>query len=68
MARYRTLMVNYQSMVLELGLITAALYFAMSYPLSMLARRLEQQHEVVEASLPGAALGAFFRGLRVFTV
>ncbi len=42
MARYRTLMVNYQSMALEVGLITAMLYLMMSYPLSLLARRLEQ--------------------------
>jgi polar amino acid transport system substrate-binding protein len=43
MARYRTLMVNYQSRALEVGLITAALYLMMSYPLSLLARRLEQR-------------------------
>lgn len=29
---------------LELGLITAALYFAMSYPLSLWSRRLERKH------------------------
>jgi polar amino acid transport system substrate-binding protein len=42
MARYRTMMVNYQQMALQVGLITAALYLLMSYPLSLLARRLEQ--------------------------
>jgi polar amino acid transport system substrate-binding protein len=43
MSRYRTLMVNYQSMALEVGLMTAILYLMMSYPLSLVARRLEQQ-------------------------
>jgi polar amino acid transport system substrate-binding protein len=42
MARYRTLMVNYQQMALQVGLITAVLYLLMSYPLSLVARRLEQ--------------------------
>jgi polar amino acid transport system substrate-binding protein len=43
MSRYRTLMVNYQSMALEVGVMTAILYLMMSYPLSLVARRLEQQ-------------------------
>ena len=47
MSRYRTLMVNYQSLALEVGLITASLYLLMSYPLSVLARRLEQQQRKV---------------------
>ena len=36
-------MVNYRSMALEVGLITAGLYLMMSYPLSLVARRLEQR-------------------------
>ena len=42
-SRYRTLMVNHPQHVLQLGLITALLYLLMSYPLSLLARRLEKR-------------------------
>jgi polar amino acid transport system substrate-binding protein len=42
-SRYRTLMVNDPHYRLQLGLITALLYLLMSYPLSLLARRLERQ-------------------------
>src|SRR5262249_31326333 len=40
-SRYRTLMVNDPHYRLQLGLMTALLYLLMSYPLSLLARRLE---------------------------
>jgi polar amino acid transport system substrate-binding protein len=40
---YRTLSNNFPSRVVELGLMTAVLYLAMSWPLSILARRLERQ-------------------------
>jgi polar amino acid transport system substrate-binding protein len=46
---YRTLMINNPRMAAQLGLITAALYLAMSYPLSLLARRLERKHQAVQA-------------------
>jgi polar amino acid transport system substrate-binding protein len=42
-SRYRTLMVNHPQHVLQLGLMTALLYLLMSYPLSLLARRLEKR-------------------------
>jgi polar amino acid transport system substrate-binding protein len=42
-SRYRTLMVNHPQHILELGLMTALLYLMMSYPLSLVARRLEKQ-------------------------
>lgn len=46
-ARYRTLAVNNPGMIVELGAMTALLYLLMSYPLSLLARRLErEQHPV----------------------
>jgi polar amino acid transport system substrate-binding protein len=48
-ARYRNLAVNNPGLILELGLMTAALYLAMSYPLSLLARRLERQQQQVHA-------------------
>jgi polar amino acid transport system substrate-binding protein len=48
-ARYRTLMGNNPSMALQLGLITALLYLLMSYPLSLLARRLEKRYQRVAA-------------------
>lgn len=44
-ARYRSFAVNNPSLIAELGLITAALYLLMSYPLSVLARRLESKSE-----------------------
>jgi polar amino acid transport system substrate-binding protein len=41
--RYNTLYNNNHEMVLELGLMAAILYLLMSYPLSLLARRLEKR-------------------------
>jgi polar amino acid transport system substrate-binding protein len=41
-SRYRSLMVNHPRYMLQLGLVTALLYLLMSYPLSLLARRLER--------------------------
>lgn len=41
--RYQSLMSNFPGLVLELGVITAILYLAMSWPLSLLARRLERR-------------------------
>jgi polar amino acid transport system substrate-binding protein len=43
-AGYRTLMVNYPQSMAEVGLMTAALYLVMSYPLSLVARRLERHY------------------------
>jgi polar amino acid transport system substrate-binding protein len=40
-ARYRGFVVNNPSRVIELGILAAVLYLLMSYPLSLLARRLE---------------------------
>jgi hypothetical protein len=36
-------MVNYPRLVIQLGFLTALLYLLMSYPLALLARRLEQR-------------------------
>ncbi len=44
-SRYRTLMVNDPHYRLQLGLMTALLYLLMSYPLSLLARRLERRQK-----------------------
>ncbi|MGL4554312.1 MAG: ABC transporter permease subunit [Gemmataceae bacterium] len=44
-ARYRSFAVNNPSLIVELGLMTAGLYLLMSYPLSLLARRLEAEPE-----------------------
>src|SRR5262249_60572934 len=41
--RYRHLLVDHPHDVLELGLLTALLYLMMSYPLSLVARRLERR-------------------------
>jgi polar amino acid transport system substrate-binding protein len=41
--RYQSLMSNFPGLVLELGVMTAILYLAMSWPLSLLARRLERR-------------------------
>jgi polar amino acid transport system substrate-binding protein len=41
-SRFRSLMVNHPQHVLQLGLVTAVLYLLMSYPLSLVARRLER--------------------------
>jgi polar amino acid transport system substrate-binding protein len=41
--RYNQLYNNHPRLVLELGLMTAALYLLMSYPLSLAARRLERR-------------------------
>lgn len=43
-SRYRSLMVNDPHYRLQLGFMTALLYLLMSYPLSLLARRLERRH------------------------
>jgi polar amino acid transport system substrate-binding protein len=40
--RYRHLLVDHPHLVIELGLMTAILYLLMSYPLSLVARRLEK--------------------------
>jgi polar amino acid transport system substrate-binding protein len=40
-SRYRTLMVNHPQDMLEVAALTALLYLLMSYPLSLVARRLE---------------------------
>jgi polar amino acid transport system substrate-binding protein len=42
-SRYRTLMVNDPHYRLQLGLMTALLYLLMSYPLSLVTRRLEKR-------------------------
>jgi polar amino acid transport system substrate-binding protein len=42
-SRYRDLTVNHPHLVVELGLMTAFLYLLMSYPLSIVARRLEKR-------------------------
>jgi polar amino acid transport system substrate-binding protein len=42
-SRYRTLMVSDPHYRLQLGLMTALLYLLMSYPLSLVARRLEKR-------------------------
>ena len=41
-ARYRSFATNNPALILELGLMTACLYLAMSYPLSLVSRRLER--------------------------
>ncbi len=41
--RYRGLMVNHPNVAAQVGIMTAALYLLMSYPLSLLARRLEKR-------------------------
>jgi polar amino acid transport system substrate-binding protein len=41
--RYRGLMINHPQYMLQLGLLTAVLYLLMSYPLSLVARRLERR-------------------------
>jgi polar amino acid transport system substrate-binding protein len=47
--RYRHLLVDHPHDVLELGILTALLYLLMSYPLSMVARRLERRFPKVVA-------------------
>ncbi len=47
--RYRHLLVDHPHDVLMLGLLTAVLYLLMSYPLSLVARRLEQRFPKVVA-------------------
>jgi ABC-type amino acid transport system permease subunit len=44
-SRYQTLMVNHPRYMLRLGLVTALLYLLMSYPLSLVARRLERRRK-----------------------
>ncbi len=41
--QYQSLMTNFPNLVIELGAMTAALYLAMSWPLSIVARRLERR-------------------------
>jgi polar amino acid transport system substrate-binding protein len=40
---YQSLMTNFPQLVLQLGVMTALLYLTMSWPLSILARRLERR-------------------------
>jgi polar amino acid transport system substrate-binding protein len=47
--RFRGLMVNHPQHLVQLSLLTAALYLLMSYPLAILARRLEKKTERVVA-------------------
>ena len=47
-ARYRSFATNNPALILELGLMTACLYLAMSYPLSLLSRRLERAQQRVQ--------------------
>ena len=47
-ARYRSFATNNPALLLELGLMTACLYLAMSYPLSLLSRRLERAQQRVQ--------------------
>jgi polar amino acid transport system substrate-binding protein len=47
--RYNELYNNHPTEVLQLGLMTALLYLLMSYPLSLVARRLEQRFPKVVA-------------------
>lgn len=42
-SRFRSLMVNHPQHMLRLGVVTALLYLLMSYPLSLVARRLERR-------------------------
>jgi polar amino acid transport system substrate-binding protein len=44
---YRNLMNSHPRLMLEFGLMTALLYLAMSYPLSLLARRMETRFKAV---------------------
>jgi polar amino acid transport system substrate-binding protein len=46
---YRNLMNSHPRLMLEFGLMTALLYLAMSYPLSLLARRMETRFKAVGA-------------------
>jgi polar amino acid transport system substrate-binding protein len=46
---YRTLAVTHPGVYVQLGLMAAGLYLAMSYPLSLLARRLERRFQRVAA-------------------
>jgi polar amino acid transport system substrate-binding protein len=48
MARYRTLTVNFPQVAVYTLLLTALLYLLMSYPLSLLARRLEARRQEEE--------------------
>ncbi len=47
--QYRNLMNSHPQLMLEFGLMTAALYMAMSYPLSLVAGRLESRFKKVNA-------------------
>jgi polar amino acid transport system substrate-binding protein len=49
MAAYRTQTVNFPQMAVYTLLITGCLYLLMSYPLSLLARRLERRQQAVNA-------------------
>src|SRR5262249_19534652 len=45
--RYRHLLVDHPRLLMELGLMTALLYVLMSYPLSLVARRLDRRFSKV---------------------
>jgi polar amino acid transport system substrate-binding protein len=47
--RYNQLMINNPGRVIQLGAVTALLYLLMSYPLALLARRLETRFAPVNA-------------------
>jgi polar amino acid transport system substrate-binding protein len=47
--QYRKLFNDHPQLMLEFGLITALLYLVMSYPLSLMARRMETQFKKVTA-------------------
>src|SRR5437773_5923810 len=46
---YRKLFNDHPQLMLEFGLITALLYLVMSYPLSLMARRMETQFKKATA-------------------
>jgi ABC-type amino acid transport system permease subunit len=46
---YRFLFQSHPRLMLEFGVMTALLYLAMSYPLSLVARRLEMRYKHVNA-------------------
>src|SRR4029079_203142 len=48
---YRYLINNHPQLMLEFGLLTAGLYLLMSYPLSLVARRMETRFKAVAREL-----------------
>ena len=46
-AEYRSLTTSHMRLMLEFGVMTALLYLAMSYPLSLVARRMETRFKQV---------------------